>query len=116
MRSKIAWSYVKQLNSSLHKAQPDFFVAAMSVQQRAGRIYVDYNQNLAARNTIAPYSMLGRELPAVATTVTWDELGSVSGSDDLRFSPEEVLDRGSDYGDLAADLLASDPPPLPDVA
>ena len=115
-RSKTAWSYVKQLNSSLHKAQPDFFVAAMSVQQRAGRIYVDYNQNLAARNTIAPYSMRGREVPAVATPVTWDELGNVSGSDDLRFSPEEVLARVSDYGDLAADLLASDPPPLPEVA
>jgi bifunctional non-homologous end joining protein LigD len=115
-RSKTAWSYVKQLNSSLHKAQPDFFVAAMSVQQRAGRIYVDYNQNLAARNTIAPYSMRGRDLPAVATPVTWDEVGNVSRSDDLRFSPEEVLARVSDYGDLAADLLASDPPPLPEVA
>jgi len=115
-RSKTAWSYVKQLNSSLHKLQPDFFVAAMSVQQRAGRIYVDYNQNLAARNTIAPYSMRGREVPAVATPVTWDELGNVSGSDDLRFSPEEVLARVNDYGDLAADLLVSDPPPLPDVA
>ena len=112
-RSKTAWSYVKQLNSSLHKAQPDFFVAAMSVQQRAGRIYVDYNQNLAARNTIAPYSMRGRELPAVATPVTWDELGNVSGSDDLRFSPEEVLARVLDYGDLAADLLTSNPPQLP---
>ncbi len=115
-RSKTAWSYVKKLNSSLHKAQPDFFVAAMSVQQRAGRIYVDYNQNLAARNTIAPYSMRGRELPAVATPVTWDEVGNVAGSDDLRFSPEEVLARVTDYGDLAVDLLASDPPPLPDVA
>jgi bifunctional non-homologous end joining protein LigD len=115
-RSKTAWSYVKQLNSSLHKLQPDFFVAAMSVQQRAGRIYVDYNQNLAARNTIAPYSMRGREVPAVATPVTWDELGNVSGSDDLRFSPEEVLARVTDNGDLAAELLVSDPPPLPDVA
>jgi bifunctional non-homologous end joining protein LigD len=115
-RSKTAWSYVKQLNSSLHKLQPDFFVAAMSVQQRAGRIYVDYNQNLAARNTIPPYSMRGREVPAVATPVTWDELGNVSGSDDLRFSPEEVLARVTDNGDLAAELLVSDPPPLPDVA
>lgn len=113
-RSKTAWSYVKQLNGSLHKAQPDFFVAAMSVQQRAGRIYVDYNQNLAARNTIAPYSMRGREFPAVATPVTWDELGNVSESDDLRFSPEEVLARVADYGDLAADLLTTNPPQLPD--
>jgi bifunctional non-homologous end joining protein LigD len=77
---------------------------------------VDYNQNLAARNTIAPYSMRGRELPAVATPVTWDELGNVSGPDDLRFSPEDVLARVADYGDLAADLLASRPPRLPDIA
>jgi bifunctional non-homologous end joining protein LigD len=112
-RSKKAWSYVKQLNATLHKAAPDFFVATMSIQQRAGRIYVDYNQNLAARNTIAPYSMRGRERPAVATPVTWEELGGVRGTDDLRFTPEEVLTRVDDYGDLAADLLTSDPPPLP---
>jgi len=113
-RSKSAWSYVKQLNASLHKAQPDFFVAAMSVEQRAGRIYVDYNQNLAARNTTAPYSMRGREHPAVATPVTWEELGSVRGRDDLRFAPEDVLARVADYGDLAADLHTSEAPPLPD--
>ena len=113
-RSKTAWNYVKQLNGSLHKAQPDFFVAAMSVEQRAGRIYVDYNQNLAARNTIAPYSMRGRDRPAVATPVTWEELGSVRGPDDLRFGPEDVLARVVDYGDLAGDLLTSEAPSLPD--
>jgi bifunctional non-homologous end joining protein LigD len=112
-RSKSSWGYVKQLNASLHKAQPDFFVATMSVEQRAGRIYVDYNQNLAARNTIAPYSMRGRERPAVATPVTWEELGSVRGPDDLRFTPEDVLVRVAEYGDLAADLLHSDAAQLP---
>src|SRR5215216_1837198 len=114
IRSKTAWTYVKQLNAALHKAQPEFFVAAMSVQQRAGRIYVDYNQNLAARNTIAPYSMRGRERPAVATPVTWEELGSVRSPDGLRFAPDEVLARVDEFGDLARDLLTSDPPPLPD--
>ena len=113
-RSKTAWSYVKQLNASLHKAQPDFFVSTMSVEQRAGRIYVDYNQNLAARNTIAPYSMRGRERPAVATPVTWEELGSVRRPDDLRFAPDEVLARVDEFGDLARDLLTSDAAPLPD--
>jgi bifunctional non-homologous end joining protein LigD len=115
-RSKTAWGYVKQLNASLHKTQPDFFIATMSVEQRAGRIYVDYNQNLAARNTIAPYSMRGRERPAVATPVTWEELGGVRGPDDLRFSPEQVLARVAEQGDLAADLLTSDAPALPETA
>jgi bifunctional non-homologous end joining protein LigD len=115
-RSKTAWSYVKQLNASLHKAQSDFFVSTMSVEQRSGRIYVDYNQNLAARNTIAPYSMRGRERPAVATPVTWEELGSVRRPDDLQFAPEEVLARVAEYGDLARDLLTPNAPPLPDEA
>ena len=115
-RSKTAWSYVKQLNASLHKAQPDFFVSTMSIDQRTGRIYVDYNQNLAARNTIAPYSMRGRENPAIATPVSWEELGRVGGPDDLRFAPEEVLARVAEYGDLAHDLLTSNAPPLPEEA
>ena len=99
---------MKRLNATLAKAYPDFFIASMSVAQRAGRIYVDYNQNLAARNTIAPYSMRGREIPTVATPVTWDELGAVRGPDDLRFSPEDVLARVDRRGDLAADLLIDD--------
>ena len=112
-RSKDAWGYVKQLNAALAKAYPDFFVAAMSVEQRTRRIYVDYNQNLAARNTIAPYSLRGRDLPSVATPVTWDEVGAVRGADDLRFTPAEVLSRVARHGDLAADLLGPDRPELP---
>ena len=112
-RSRDAWAYVKRLNAALAKAYPDFFIATMSVEQRAGRIYVDYNQNLAARNTIAPYSMRGRTVPSVATPVTWDELGGVRDPDELRFSPEQVLERVAEHGDLAADLLLDDPPRLP---
>ncbi len=112
-RSRDIWSYVKELNVSLHRAHPDFFVSTMGIAQRAGRIYVDYNQDLAARNTIAPYSMRGRAQQAVATPVTWDEVGAVKGPDDLRFSPEQVLKRVATQGDLAADLLIEQRPPLP---
>ena len=112
-RSRDVWAYVKQLGSTLARRQPDFFVATMSIAQRTGRIYVDYNQNLAARNTIAPYSLRGRQLPAVATPVTWEEIGAVTGPDDLRFAPDQVLARVAEHGDLAADLLLEDRPPLP---
>lgn len=111
-RSQQSWSYVKWINQTLAKQYPDFFVTTMSVAARAGRIYVDYNQNLAARNTISPYSLRGRKLPSVATPITWDELGEV-GPTGLRFSPETVLQRIEEHGDLAADLLDPDPPVCP---
>ena len=58
-----AWSLRQAAEClAMDRAYPDFFVSTMSVANSgAGRIYVDYNQNLAARNTIAPYSMRGRE-------------------------------------------------------
>ena len=115
-RTRDTWAYVKALNGALRRADPSLFVSVMSVAQRAGHIYVDYNQNLAARNTVAPYSMRGRERPAVATPVTWDELGAVRGAEDLRFSPEQVVRRIRAHGDLAGDLLSPDPPPLPALA
>lgn len=111
--SRQAWAYTKQLNAELHKRQPDFFVSTMSIAERAGRIYVDYNQNLAARNTIAPYSLRGRERPYVATPLTWDEVAGVDSPGALRFSPEDVLARLADQGDLAAELLHPDRPALP---
>ena len=86
----------------------------MSIDQRAGRIYVDYNQNLAARNTIAPYSMRGRERPAVATPVTWEELGSVRGPDDLRLAPRRSWPESPNMGIWRADLLTSDAPAIAD--
>ena len=112
-RSRDAWAYTKRLNAAMARAHPDFFVASMSVEQRRGRIYVDYNQNLAARNTIAPYSMRGREQPSVATPVSWEEVGAVARPGDLRFSPEDVLARVEEHGDLALDLLGAERPPLP---
>jgi bifunctional non-homologous end joining protein LigD len=114
-RSRDVWAYVKELGADMRRRYPSFFVSTMSVAQRAGRIYVDYNQNLAARNTIAPYSMRGRELPSVATPVTWEQVGNVTGPDDLRFAPEQVLERVDRHGDLAADLLIDSPPPLPAI-
>jgi bifunctional non-homologous end joining protein LigD len=112
-RTRDVWSYVKELNVSLHRTHPDFFVSTMSIAQRAGRIYVDYNQDLAARNTVAPYSMRGRAQPAVATPITWEEVAAVKGPDDLRFSPEEVLHRVAEHGDLAIDLVSENRPSLP---
>lgn len=112
-RSAQVTAYVKGLARVLKQAQPDLFVLSMSVAQRAGRIYVDHLQNVAAKNTVSPYSLRGRERPGVATPLTWDEVGAVTAPEDVRFSPEQVLERVARMGDLAADLITEPAPPLP---
>jgi len=112
-RAREAWAYAKRLNQEMARVRPDFFVSTVTVAQRRGRIYVDHNQDLPARNTIAPYSMRGRAEPSVATPVTWEELAAATSVADLRFSPADVLERVAEHGDLAADLLLDDRPPLP---
>lgn len=108
-----AWRYVKSLAVRLAQRHPDLFVATMDKQARAGHIFLDYNQNLAARNTIAPYSLRARPQPRVATPVSWDEVAAVDSPHALRFSPEQVLARVAEQGDLAADLFLDDPAELP---
>lgn len=94
-----AWA--RAFAASLARQHPKVFVATMAKAARAGLVYVDYGQNLAARNTIAPYSMRGVESPSVATPLTWDEVGArTSGTDAFRFTPAEVLARLERHGDL----------------
>jgi|GEM_PF-161522 len=108
--------YVKDVATRLARRHPDLFVATMDKRVRTGRIFLDYNQNMAARNTVASYSVRARDEPRVSTPLTWDEVVAVTEPDDLRFSPEQVLERIAEHGDLAADLLLPDPPPLPVLA
>lgn len=105
--------YVAGLAAELTRKHPDLFVATMAKSARDGRIYIDYLQNKAARNTICAYSMRGKDQPWVATPITWDEVAAVTEPEALRFTPEQVLARVSEQGDLFADVLADDGPRLP---
>ena len=105
--------YVARLAAELSRAHPDLFVATMAKSARSERIYIDYLQNKAARNTICAYSLRGKEQPWVATPVTWDEVAAADSPDALRFRPEDVLARVAESGDLFADVLADDGPPVP---
>jgi len=115
-RSADAAAYVRGLARVLKRAHPELYVLTMSVAQREGRIYVDHSQNVAAKNTVSPYSLRGRERPGVATPLTWDEVGAIESPEDVAFTPEQVLDRVSRLGDLAADLVTDLAPPLPEPA
>ena len=96
----------RQVAEQLELAMPSRVTATMSRNLRAGKVFLDWSQNNAAKTTIAPYSMRGREFPTVAAPRTWAEIGAA----DLRqLRYDEVLARVAEHGDLL-DGLDGDPP------
>jgi bifunctional non-homologous end joining protein LigD len=71
----------------------------LATQKRAlrpGKVLIDWSQNHPAKTTITPYSLRGREQPAVAAPRSWDEVGPGM----RQLSPDEVVRRLEDDGDL----------------
>ena len=95
-----------QLAQEMTRKHPDLVLWKMTKSLRPGKVFLDWSQNVAAKTTISPYSLRGRELPCVAAPRTWDEVER--GADEpealrqLMF--DEVLDRLDEHGDLLADL------------
>jgi bifunctional non-homologous end joining protein LigD len=95
----------KEVAEELQAQHPSLVTATMTKARRSGKVFLDWSQNAGSKTTISPYSLRGREVPTVATPVSWAEVEA--GADDplgleqLRF--EDVLERVSDLGDLFAD-------------
>jgi bifunctional non-homologous end joining protein LigD len=96
----------QQLAQELTKKQPELIVWKMTKSLRPGKVFLDWSQNVAAKTTICPYSLRGRETPTVAAPRTWDEVEAGAEEDSLeQLMFDEVLDRIEEYGDLVAGLL-----------
>ncbi|MBP1077025.1 bifunctional non-homologous end joining protein LigD [Microbacterium terrae] len=64
----------RELARAIEADHPDLVVSQMAKVERAGRVFIDWSQNNAAKTTIAPYSLRGRARPTAAAPRTWDEL------------------------------------------
>jgi bifunctional non-homologous end joining protein LigD len=97
----------QQLAQELTKAHPDLIVWKMTKSMRPGKVFLDWSQNVAAKTTICPYSLRGKETPTVAAPRTWDEVEAGAAAPDVlqQLMFDEVLERLDDQGDLIADLL-----------
>jgi bifunctional non-homologous end joining protein LigD len=88
----------KEVADELAKEQGRLVTATMTKSKRSGKVFLDWSQNAGSKTTLSPYSLRGRELPTVATPVTWDEVEAgaedVLGLEQFRF--EEVLERLAD--------------------
>jgi bifunctional non-homologous end joining protein LigD len=100
-----AVAYAKSLARVLVTALPDLVTATMAKSERPGKVFVDWSQNTTAKTTVAPYSLRARAVPAVSTPVAWAEVEACTRPEQLTFTPEQVLARVAEQGDLLADLL-----------
>lgn len=104
--SRGAATLAQRIARQLERDMPDRVTATMARSARAGKVFVDWSQNNAAKTTIAPYSLRGRPEPTVAAPRSWDELDD-PGLAQLRY--DEVLDRVARDGDLLAGLDPAGP-------
>lgn len=97
----------QQLAQEMTRKHPDLVLWKMTKTLRPGKVFLDWSQNVAAKTTVCPYSMRGRDDPWVAAPRTWDEVEA--GAEDPealeQLDIEQVLDRLDEHGDLLAPLL-----------
>ena len=102
----------QQLAQEMTAKHPDLVLWKMTKSLRPGKIFLDWSQNVAAKTTISPYSLRGRDLPCVAAPRTWAEVeaGAADRGAVEQVMLEDMLDwlgpGGIDEGGrLLADLL-----------
>jgi bifunctional non-homologous end joining protein LigD len=109
--------YAKALAQELSAETPDDIVWRMEKVLRPGKVLIDWSQNNPAKTTVAPYSLRARAGATVSTPIGWDEVDAVrEGADpaSLRFTPDDVLARVEEYGDLF-DVAGATRAPLPEA-
>lgn len=91
----------------LEEQLPALVTSTMTKSKRVGKVFFDWSQNVAAKTTIAPYSLRGRNRPYVAAPRTWEEIER-GAADPLaleHLTYREVLERLDRDGDLFGDSL-----------
>jgi bifunctional non-homologous end joining protein LigD len=109
LRSEAVTVLARRVAAQLEQTMPTLVTATMTRSLRAGKVFLDWSQNNAAKTTVAPYSLRGRQTPTVAAPRTWAE---VEAADLRQLEFEQVLTRVAEHGDLLAGLDDQDVDPL----
>ncbi|MEU6700886.1 non-homologous end-joining DNA ligase [Pseudonocardia sp. NPDC046786] len=100
--------FAREVAERLAAEHPRDTVAVMARARRRGKVFVDWSQNNTAKTTIASYSLRGRELPTVATPLTWDEVEACRDPGELVFTLDDLPGRLDTHGDLMRPLIDTD--------
>lgn len=108
--SQQASDLARGLAERLEKEHPGLVLSRMTKVLRPGKVLIDWSQNNAKKNTVAPYSLRAMDQPTVSTPVTWDEVAACRRPGDLFFTSDDALDRVAELGDLHEPLLSGAAP------
>lgn len=101
-------NFARELAFLLERRFPALVVSKMAKAARAGKVFVDWSQNDAAKTTINVYSLRARERPTVSTPIEWKEVTSAFQKQNaaaLVFEAADVARRIEQHDDLFADVL-----------
>ncbi|MBI4276964.1 MAG: hypothetical protein HY660_00785 [Armatimonadetes bacterium] len=97
-------AFAKTLTRYLAARHPEKVTTAWAVEQRVGKVFLDYNQNRLGATLAGAYSVRPTPQATVSMPLTWEELGR--GIDPLAFTMETAPDLVRRRGDPWKDLLA----------
>ena len=105
------------LGRVLESRDPKRVTTNMAKNERSGKVFVDWSQNDRHKTTVCAYSLRATDMPGVSTPVAWDEVevAADGDTDALVFTPDDVLQRVDDLGDLYQSSLAGEQD-LPNLA
>jgi bifunctional non-homologous end joining protein LigD len=99
--------WVEEVARAIGRVEPDRISWEWAVSRRAGRIRIDYTQNIINKTLASPYSL--RPLPGatVSTPLAWEELDDPDLRPD-RWTMATIWERLATVGDLFTGVLAGD--------
>jgi bifunctional non-homologous end joining protein LigD len=95
-------AFVEAIGRLIVGADPDLATMEWDIPRRAGRVFIDHNQNVGGKTIASVYSVRPRAGAPVSTPILWSELESVDPSE---FTMATIWDRISRHGDLFAPVL-----------
>lgn len=96
------------------REHPDIATVERNVDQRRGRVYVDFLQNRKGQTIVPPYVVRPVPAASVSTPLLWDELET--GLQPADFTMRHALERFERLGDLFRPVLTDGQDLLPAIA
>ena len=94
--------FVESVGRLLVAANPDEITMEWDIPKRAGKVFIDHNQNVGGKTIASVYSVRPRPGAPVSVPVLWDELDDVTSE---AFTIATVWARVRRFGDLFAPVL-----------